>query len=456
MKVFCVEHFIEGNYVKYNSNSGFVSELHRLTPHAFSHFTFEKSRHQLIVVDIQGVGDLYTDPQMHTMDLSEYGDANLGAKGMALFFSSHLCSPLCFALGLTQFDLSPEELSRLSSNKWSIVSSETVVSPSITGSSDITKLNSTDILPLSTTTESVSEAYQRIKLLYELNPLPHPPLISEDSYHSLESPIITPEEFQLDLKCGGDEETNVYTNTEKSCDKKSRRSSSVKQEIQLAKDIKQVKEALHSLGQVHYEMSVYHSIGRFTDYKPDIESGMHHLKKAAQCGVTKALYLLGCIYQQLPHQQLEQFTVEANPTNKCLGFEYFLEAAENGLRVAMVIVAKTFETGVGLGLLCDSNDGLAKQRTQDWKAAVQWYEKALETTPTPSCDLDESAPDEPEYSILAHLAQMYNIGGYGLSIDFQTAGDYYQKAADVAMEMMKGKLANKYYMLAEEAWSKIQ
>ena len=33
MKVFCVEHFIEGNYVKYNSNSGFVSELHRLTPH---------------------------------------------------------------------------------------------------------------------------------------------------------------------------------------------------------------------------------------------------------------------------------------------------------------------------------------------------------------------------------------------------------------------------------------
>ena len=61
----------------------------------------------------KGVGDLYTDPQMHTMDLSEYGDANLGAKGMALFFSSHLCSPLCFALGLTQFDLSQEVQSLL-------------------------------------------------------------------------------------------------------------------------------------------------------------------------------------------------------------------------------------------------------------------------------------------------------------------------------------------------------
>ena len=69
--------------------------------------------------------------------------------------------------------------------------------------------------------------------------------------------------------------------------------------------------------QVHYEMSVYHSIGRFTDYKPDIESGMHHLKKAAQCGVTKALYLLGCIYQQLPHQQLEQFTVEVSKMILC-------------------------------------------------------------------------------------------------------------------------------------------
>ena len=55
-----------------------------------------------------GVDDLYTDPQMHTVDMSEYGEANLGTKGMALFFSSHLCSPLCATLGLTQFDLSSQ------------------------------------------------------------------------------------------------------------------------------------------------------------------------------------------------------------------------------------------------------------------------------------------------------------------------------------------------------------
>ena len=46
-----------------------------------------------------GVGDLYTDPQMHTVDQRDYGEANLGTKGMALFFSSHICNPICLAMG---------------------------------------------------------------------------------------------------------------------------------------------------------------------------------------------------------------------------------------------------------------------------------------------------------------------------------------------------------------------
>ena len=85
--IFHLEHYIEGEYIKYNSNAGFVEDLHmRLTPHAFSHFTFESSNHELIVVDVQGVGDLYTDPQIHTAFGDDYGDGNLNIKGFALFF----------------------------------------------------------------------------------------------------------------------------------------------------------------------------------------------------------------------------------------------------------------------------------------------------------------------------------------------------------------------------------
>lgn len=57
---FYLEYYIEGKYIKYNFNFGFVCDDNIcLMLQVFSYFIFECFGYQLIVVDIQGVGDFY-------------------------------------------------------------------------------------------------------------------------------------------------------------------------------------------------------------------------------------------------------------------------------------------------------------------------------------------------------------------------------------------------------------
>ena len=127
--LFCVERAIEsGQYTKHNNNSGFVEigddekgasdgltagDHYRATPNAFTRFTFDASAGTNMIVDIQGVDDVYTDPQIHTIGGTEYGDGNLSVGGMALFFSTSQFDPLCCSLGLPDFSLSKSERIRI-------------------------------------------------------------------------------------------------------------------------------------------------------------------------------------------------------------------------------------------------------------------------------------------------------------------------------------------------------
>uniref|UniRef100_A0A7S3D3P1 Alpha-type protein kinase domain-containing protein n=1 Tax=Palpitomonas bilix TaxID=652834 RepID=A0A7S3D3P1_9EUKA len=83
---------------------------------SFSHFTYDRSRRRLVVCDLQGVGNLLTDPQIHTcadkdvmrsmekVDVSwngRFGQGDQGLAGVRAFFETHECNEYCRRLHLT-------------------------------------------------------------------------------------------------------------------------------------------------------------------------------------------------------------------------------------------------------------------------------------------------------------------------------------------------------------------
>jgi hypothetical protein len=111
---YCCERFLKGEYVKFNSNQGYVDRTPagwcRSTPQAFSHFTFEVTAGAAMCTDVQGVEDLFTDPEIQSLVGTDFGEGNLGPKGMAMFFKTHRCNAVCAALGLHPVALHPSEL----------------------------------------------------------------------------------------------------------------------------------------------------------------------------------------------------------------------------------------------------------------------------------------------------------------------------------------------------------
>jgi len=99
------EEVLDGEFIKYNGNDGFVSALHGcLEGQAFLHFTYEASGHRVMVTDIQGVVQrfpdgrspqfIFSDPQVLSPEQT-FGLGDLGRPAMERCMANHTCNNYC-------------------------------------------------------------------------------------------------------------------------------------------------------------------------------------------------------------------------------------------------------------------------------------------------------------------------------------------------------------------------
>lgn len=197
------------------------------------------------------------------------------------------------------------------------------------------------------------------------------------------------------------------------------------------------------------DLAKYHEICRFTeDGTYDKVAALFHLRCAAECGLVAAITALAKMYCGLPHDDVlteVEPPEEDEEEKKKIGFYYMEEAAKAGDRSSMVFVARAYDSGLNL---VDASKKSAK-------AAIDWYEKICEVD---ALEGDSSiwGMDDAPYMLMARQAEIWLAGDEDLPKDPNRSGDLYNEAAESAMNSMKGKLANKYYMKAEEAYAECE
>ena len=109
-----VERYMAGDFVKFTNNRKFVLDHSESDPLlAFCHFSYQASKNELMIVDIQGwapasneIGCIFlTVPQIHSdVYLSCYGTGNFGQGGINTFWNvmHPNCNDLCLKMQLTR------------------------------------------------------------------------------------------------------------------------------------------------------------------------------------------------------------------------------------------------------------------------------------------------------------------------------------------------------------------
>ncbi|KAK5915043.1 hypothetical protein CesoFtcFv8_000677 [Champsocephalus esox] len=115
---FAIEECITGEFRKFNNNNGdeiVPTNLLEETMLAFSHWSYEYTRGELLVLDLQGVGEILTDPICYyerSYDMI-FGPANLGDDAIRNFRAKHHCNSCCRKLKLPDIkrnDYTPDKV----------------------------------------------------------------------------------------------------------------------------------------------------------------------------------------------------------------------------------------------------------------------------------------------------------------------------------------------------------
>ncbi|KAL1787479.1 transient receptor potential cation channel subfamily M member 6 [Sigmodon hispidus] len=119
-----IEKYMTGEFRKYNNNNGDeiapTNTLEELML-AFSHWTYEYTRGELLVLDLQGVGENLTDPSVIKPEDKQsrgmvFGPANLGEDAIRNFIAKHRCNSCCGKLRLPDLKRNDYSLARAHCN----------------------------------------------------------------------------------------------------------------------------------------------------------------------------------------------------------------------------------------------------------------------------------------------------------------------------------------------------